>query len=391
MNKNNIIKEINNIKDDLISYRRYLHQNAEIGFELNKTYNFVTQKLKEFGYNPIKCGKCGISVDLIINKDFKTILFRADMDALPIKEETNLEYKSETNMHACGHDLHTTFLLGAAKILMKYKNELKCNIRFMFQPAEEILEGSKDMINNNILDNISEAYMLHVLVGSKYPTGTLIICDKEVVSSSCDYININIKGKSTHSAMPNLGIDTIMISNYVINIINYFILREFFNENINFCITEEKSGNTFNIISENTILNGTLRTFKKDVNRNFKQKLLIIFNGIDNIFNTQSKINYIQSVPSLINNLDLLNKIKDLINNNFNVIYTSTLEEEKKFSGSEDFSFISEKTPSLMTSICAGEFKKGYEYPLHNNKVTFDEKVIEYGVLYFVILALNYK
>ena len=98
-----------------------------------------------------------------------------------------------------------------------------------------------------------------------------------------------------------------------------------------------------------------------------------------------------RSVPSLINNLDLLNKIKDLINNNFNVIYTSTLEEEKKFSGSEDFSFISEKTPSLMTSICAGEFEKGYEYPLHNNKVTFDEKVIEYGVLYFVLLALNYK
>ena len=160
------------IKDELIEHRRWLHAHAETGFDLHQTADYVCRKLEDMGYLPRRIGRCGIVVDHN-RSEGPTILLRADMDALPIREETNLDFKSRTeNMHACGHDLHTAMLLGAAKLLVN--EDLSGNVRFLFQPAEELLEGAKDMIDAGVLEGVDAAMMIHAAL-APLPTGMAII------------------------------------------------------------------------------------------------------------------------------------------------------------------------------------------------------------------------
>ena len=148
MNNIDFLKEAKEIEKEILENQRYLHQNAEVGFELSKTTEYVKNKLEEFGLEVMPCGKNGL-VSLVGKGEGKTFLLRADMDALPIKEEADVDFACETgNMHACGHDFHTAMLLGAAKLLKNHENEINGTVKLMFQPAEEILSGAKNMIEN---------------------------------------------------------------------------------------------------------------------------------------------------------------------------------------------------------------------------------------------------
>ena len=319
-----------------------------------------------------------------INLGFdKTVGVRADMDALPIKEQANVEYKSDTNMHACGHDIHTAILLGVAKLLKKYENQLENNIKFMFQPAEELLEGAKDMINSGILNGVDEAYMIHVLVPASYDTGTVIISDNEITAPSCDYINIDVIGKSVHGAMPNLGVDTIKISSMIVN--------KLINQNNDYTLTFGSiiGGNTFNIIPDRVNLKGTLRTYDENVRFVVKNKIIEISNEIAKKFDGKVEIDFPTSAPVLINNLKLVEEFLEYVDKDMlDVVKTSELDGFKA-SGSEDFAYISQMVPSVMLSICAGKKEDGYIYPLHNENVIFDENVLYYGILLFFNIALK--
>lgn len=375
--------EVKNIMEEIITVRRYIHQNAEVGFELNNTLQFVKDKLLEYGYNSYELGKCGLICDINNNKN-KTILLRADMDALPIKEEANISFKSDRNMHACGHDIHTSILLGFAKIIKKYINELDFNIRLMFQPAEEILSGANDMIENGVLNNISEAYMLHVIIPSPFETGTIIISDSKRTAPSCDYININILGKSVHGAMPSLGIDPIIIASNII--------KELKNISDDYTLTFGmiNGGNTYNVVPSEVEIKGTLRTFDENVRSIIKDKIKNRSKEIANEFGGDVNVEFPTSAPVLINDLKLVEKISNLLTlNNLKVIKTSELEAKSKIIGSEDFAYVSQKVSSVMIGISAGKIEDGYNYPLHNENVIFDENVIFYGVLIYLYIALK--
>ena len=152
------------LQAELLKIRRYLHKNAEVGFALEKTCAYIEKKLTEYGYAPRRCGKAGIVAT--VGKGGKTFLLRADTDALPIAEQTGLSYACKNgNMHACGHDMHTAMLLGAAKLLKARESELNGRVKLLFQPAEELLEGAKDVIKNGVLDNPKPqaAMMIHVM------------------------------------------------------------------------------------------------------------------------------------------------------------------------------------------------------------------------------------
>ena len=190
-----LLNEVKEIENEIIEYRRYLHRNAEVGFELSKTVEFVKSKLQEFGCDAEPCGKNGL-VTVIGDKNNVTVLLRADMDALPVKEESDVEFLCNTgNMHACGHDMHTAMLLGTARLLKKHEKELRSGVKLMFQPAEEVLSGAKNMLENGLLegDKIKGAIMLHVMAGLPLKTGTVIVSSGGVGAPAADYFTINIQ------------------------------------------------------------------------------------------------------------------------------------------------------------------------------------------------------
>ena len=386
----NIKDEINKIIDELIVIRRYIHQNAEVGFELDNTISFVKEKLCGYGYKPYECGKSGVVVE--INRGFdKTILLRADMDALPIKEEAEIEFKSDVNMHACGHDIHTTILLGVAKLLKKYESRLKANVKLAFQPAEELLAGAIDMIADGLLDNVDEAYMIHVVTPTIYDTGTFIVSDDEVTASSCDYFQIKVIGKSVHGAMPSLGVDPIIIGSNIVTSLKHIETNEIdTKESYTLTFGTISGGNTFNVIPDEVILKGTLRTFNEEVRSYSKNRIVEISNHIAKAYNGRVELLFPTSTPVLINDLNLVSEVCDVLTkNNINVIKTSELDNKTKGSGSEDFAYITQKVPSVMLNLCAGNIRDGYKYPLHNSKVIFDENSIYYGILAFLSILLN--
>ena len=199
------------LKEETISNRRHIHQNAEVGLILPKTKKFVMEKLKEYGYEPEECGH---GIKAIIEKKGKVFLLRADMDALPMGEESGLEFacNTGTEAHTCGHDIHTSMLLTAAKMLKENEDKLEGTVKFMFQPAEENFLGSKNMIENGILENpkVDAALAYHVAAG-KMPVGIYMYNDNGTMMYSVDGFQIDIKGKGSHGAYPQNSIDPINI------------------------------------------------------------------------------------------------------------------------------------------------------------------------------------
>lgn len=205
-----LLQEIEKYKEDLVNARRYLHSHPEIGFNLPNTVAFIKKELLAMGYEPKPCGKSGLTVLAGGKKEGKVFMIRGDMDALPISEEAHVNFASQNgNMHACGHDMHTTMLLGAAKLLKAHEDEIEGTIKLDFQPSEENFQGANDMIQAGLLENpsVDAALMIHVMANLPMEPGTVIISDGGVSAPAADYFKIHIQGKGCHGSMPNNGVD----------------------------------------------------------------------------------------------------------------------------------------------------------------------------------------
>ena len=210
-----LLKEAESYKDLLVEDRRYLHTHPGTGFDIKDTVDYVRKQLEEMGYQPTNCGKAGLVALAGGKKPGKVFLIRGDMDALPMKEEAEVDFPSTNgNMHACGHDMHTAMMLGAARLLKAHEDEIEGTVKLMFQPAEEIFEGSHDMIEAGVLKNpdVDAALMIHVMAGLPVPAGTVISCDGGVSAPAADYFDIKVQGKGCHGSMPNKGVDPITAS-----------------------------------------------------------------------------------------------------------------------------------------------------------------------------------
>ncbi len=397
LNKDEFLNNAKNIEKELIEIRRFLHKNAEVGFELTKTVEFVKSHLADMGYNPEMCGKSGI-VATVGKGGGKTILLRADMDALPVTEETEEEFASRNgNFHGCGHDMHTAMLLGAAKLLKTHEKEINGTVKLMFQPAEEILSGSKNMIENGVLENPRAdcAIMLHVMAGLPIKTGVVIVSSGGISAPAADYFSIVIKGKGCHGSMPQEGVDALSVAAHTVIALQEISARELgVAEQALITIGKIKAGDAGNVIADSAFLEGTLRSYNDAVRERLKKRLVQISEGVSKTFRAKADVSFGNGCPSLVNNEELSQDVekylKELLGEDWVVNTGAFGEDSSKNGGSEDFSYISREIPSLMLAVAAGNSEEGFKYPQHHPKVKFDEAVLKTGAAVYAYNAIKW-
>ena len=398
-----LLKEAQNIQNELIKNRRYLHTHPETGFDITETKAYVKKELTDMGYTPIDCGKAGLTALAGGKRNGKVFLLRADMDALPIREEADVDFPSENgNMHACGHDMHTSMLLGAAKLLKQHEDEIHGTIKLMFQPAEEIFAGSKDMIDAGVLKNpdVDAALMIHVMAGLPMPSGTVIVCDGGISAPAADYFTIRIQGKSCHGSMPNNGIDPINAAAHIITALQEIHARELaLSDEAVLTFGTIHGGAAENVIPDFVELGGTIRTYDEDIRSFLKKRMTEISQGIAATFRASAKVSFGTGCPTLKNDYELSSCIStymtELLGKEkaFTAGALSALSGEKKApktAGSEDFAYISQEVPSIMLALAAGNPSEGYCFPQHHPKVKFDETALSYGTAIYAYAALRY-
>ena len=398
MTKHTLLDEAKTMQDEIIQHRRWLHAHAETGFSLHETKAYVKNELVKMGYAVQECGKAGLTTTAG-TPGGKVILLRADMDALPITEETGLFYASVGGtMHACGHDLHTAMLLGAAKLLKEHESELDGQVKFMFQPAEEIFEGSLDMIQNGILDNPKPdaACMFHVSTGIPLPAGTVIVSSPGVSAPAADYFTIQVQGKGCHGSAPQNGVDPLTAAAHILIALQEILSREIASaEEAVLTIGSFHGGEVGNVIPDSAELKGTIRTYDESIRTFLKQRLIEISQGIAASFRANATVCFGGCCPTLVNNQELSEDVteilKDLLGKN-SVFTTAQLGGGKpqRGGGSEDFAYITQEVPSVMLALAAGEPSKGHCYPLHHPKVTFDEDILATGSAAFAGIACSW-
>lgn len=366
------------LKDETIANRRHIHKNAETGLDLPKTKAYVMKKLTEYGLEP---KDCGYGVTATLGKGGKVLLLRADMDALPMPEESAEEFACPTGKeaHTCGHDFHAAMLLTAAKMLKEKEDTLEGTIKFMFQPAEETFEGSKNMIENGILENppVDAALAYHVSPG-KMPIGLFMYNDKDTMMYSVDGFKITIHGKGSHGAYPHVGVDPINIGVHIHLALQELIARE--SDPTHSCVLtigQFAGGTAANIIPETAVLQGTIRTNKPEARELLVRRMKEVAEKTAAVYNGTVDIEMISEVPPLICNPKLTDEVVGYMQELG--IPGLTPYPGISASASEDFAVIAEKVPSTFMYLSAGYLDERGQYPAHHPKAQFNEDVCPIG------------
>ena len=366
------------LKDETIANRRHIHKNAETGLDLPKTKAYVMEKLTEYGLEP---KDCGYGVTATLGKGGKVLLLRADMDALPMPEESGEEFACPTGKeaHTCGHDFHAAMLLTAAKMLKEKEDTLEGTIKFMFQPAEETFEGSKNMIENGILENppVDAALAYHVSPG-KMPIGLFMYNDKDTMMYSVDGFKITIHGKGSHGAYPHVGVDPINIGVHIHLALQELIARE--SDPTHSCVLtigQFAGGTAANIIPETAVLQGTIRTNKPEARELLVRRMKEVAEKTAAVYNGTVDIEMISEVPPLICNPKLTDEVVGYMQELG--IPGLTPYPGISASASEDFAVIAEKVPSTFMYLSAGYLDERGQYQAHLPKAQFNEDVCPIG------------
>lgn len=366
------------LKDEIIEDRRFIHAHAETGLDLPETKAYVIEKLKEYGITPVECG---YGVTATLGHGGKVLLLRADMDALPMPEESGEPFacKSGQAAHACGHDFHAAMLLTAARMLKENEDALKGTVKFMFQPAEETFEGSKNMIEHGILENpeVDAALAYHVSPG-KMPVGLYMYNDKDTMMYSVDGFRITVKGKGSHGAYPHAGVDPINIGVHIHLALQELIARE--SDPSHACVLtigKFEAGTAANIIPDTAVLEGTIRTNNKDARALLVRRMKEVAAKTAEVYNGTAEVTMISEVPPLVCDTEMTDEIVSYMN--AMDIPGLTPYPGVSASASEDFAVIAEKVPSTFMYLSAGFMDERGEYPAHHPKVQFNEEVCPIG------------
>lgn len=376
--------------DEFINIRHYLHAHPELSYKEFETSKFVQQKLSDFGIEHTVIATTGV-VGIIKgkNSDKRIIALRADMDALPITEENNIEYKSQNPgvMHACGHDVHTTCLLGAAKILNELKDNWEGTVKLIFQPGEERNPGGASiMIKEGVLEDPKPQSILALHVHPNLEVGKLSFRGGMVMASA-DEIYITIKGRGGHAASPHLTVDTILIASHLIISLQQLISRnnDPFNPSV-LSITSFQGGTTTNVIPSEVKLMGTFRAMNEEWR--FKAHDLIKKQATELVHSMGGEIdiNIDVGYPFVLNNQAFTASARS---NAVEYLGKENVEETELRMGAEDFAYYSHKIPACFYRLGVGNISKNITAGVHTPKFNIDEDAIKIGMGAMAWLAIS--
>lgn len=375
--------DIDELVPGMVAMRRDLHEHPELAFEEVRTSSIVAQRLQAMGLEVqtgiAKTGVVGLLRGGASKTGAKTIAIRADMDALPVHELNEIDYRStiDGKMHACGHDGHTSILLAVADILHKRRSELTGNVKFVFQPAEERIGGAEPMIKEGTMQGVDGIIGLHLI--SDYPLGRVGVRVGSVFASADRFI-LTVKGKGGHAAMPETTVDPIVISAYIVTALQTLISREtspFSPAVITIGIIQ--AGTAFNIIPERAEMHGTMRAFSAKHRSTLVRRISEIANGIATAMGGSCEINVIDGCPPCVND----SKMTEIVHN---AAVASVGEkavddgEEVMTTGSDDMACFLQAVPGCYFIVGAKNEEKGANYPHHHPRFNIDEDALPIGV-----------
>ena len=399
MQADKLLAEAEALQPRLQKWRRTIHRNPEIGFDLPKTRALVKQALTEMGYRPQDCGKAGILALAGGKRPGKTILLRGDMDALPIFEESGEVFASEIpgRMHGCGHDMHTAMMLGAARLLKTHEEELEGTVKLEFQPAEEIFQGSPDMLAHGLLEapHVDAAVMFHVLGGMPLPLGEVLVPGGGITMASCEQYHIVVHGKGGHGSMPENCIDPITAAAHIHIALQEINARELSQNDFGVLTTGRfAAGAASNVIPDTAEMWGTIRTTDPENKSGalIKQRMTEIAQGVAAAFRCTAEVAFSDFCPCMVVDetlsKDAFGYLSEMLGQG--VMDMTSLTGGKPGGGSEDFAFVSHEVPTVSLFLACGGPAQGCRYSQHHPKVRFDDSVLYKGSAAYGYVAMRW-
>ncbi|MEG0474947.1 MAG: amidohydrolase [Carnobacterium sp.] len=384
-------KSLANNFDETVAWRRHLHRYPEISFQETATRTYIFDRLTEFGYEDIrtKVGGGGLVTRLIGAQPGPEIAFRADFDALRIQEETQLPFASVNDgvMHACGHDGHTAILLSVAKVLKQFEAELKGEVVFIFQHAEEVLPGgAKSMIEDGALTDVDYVYGLHLRSPLEY--GKVQYCSGFSMAAA-DFFEITIQGKGGHGSSPHTSIDPIVVGSHLANQLQTLISRTKnpMQAGVLTISTFQAGSEANNVIPDTAYLKGTVRTFEPTLRSLLEEKIKTMAEHICAAYDATCTVTYTKGYPAVYNHPAETEVIKTVFTDKFGA---ETVETTPLRMGGEDFAYYLEKKPGSFFFVNSGNAEKGIVYPHHHPKFDIDERALLMGGKAFLTIAEHY-
>lgn len=380
-----IIEISNKYKQAVIDLRREFHQYPEASLYEYKTIDRIGQELDKLGVPYKKVADTGIITEIKGINPGKTVALRADIDALSVKELAECEYKSKNEgfMHACGHDCHISMLLGAAMILSEIKNELNGTVRLIFQPAEEIAQGAKKMIEAGALNGVDGVFGMHVW--SDIECGSVCIQEGPLMASA-DLFTITVRGKGGHGSAPHQGVDAVVASSAIVMNLQSIVSRELSPlDPAVVSVGTLNVGSRFNVIASEGTLCGTTRSFNPEVRNKFPEIIKRIAQDTASTYRAEAEVEYTFATPVVINDANcskIAEKSLDAIGAKSIII--------EKITGGEDFAEYLNRVPGIIALVGVGNEAKGACYPQHHPMYTVDEDALEIGTALYAQYAQDF-
>lgn len=380
-----LLKKVDLLYPEMVGWRRYLHQHPELSFHEQETATFVASRLREWGIEVrAGVGGNGIVGRLHGNGDGPAVALRADMDALPIQDEKQCEYSSKVSgaMHACGHDAHTATLLGVAKIMAEHREELKGDVVFLFQHAEEMTPGgAASMIECGALDDVDYVYGIHLW--TPFPVGTAY-CKGGPLMAAADEFEIVVKGKGGHGGLPHETVDSIAIASHLVVNLQTIVSRTVDpNEPCVVSVGSFHSGTSFNVIAEKAMLSGTVRTFNPELRLQVKQRLEAIVEQTCRMYGADFDIDYKLGYPPVINDEE---EMERFFRAGSSVV---AARQSPLIMAGEDFAYYLQRKKGCFMFVGAGNAQQGIVYPHHHPKFDIDETAMAFAAKLFINMAAD--
>lgn len=390
MNKyETIIQKAKELQPKIVEWRRDFHQHPEVALKELNTAKKVEKILKGFGIETkMMVNGTGVRGYLKGSKPGKTFALRADIDALPLQEETDVPYKSQNPgvMHACGHDAHTAMLLAAAKIFTEWKDRLPGNLVFLFQPAEETGDGARPMVEEGALEGVEAIFAIHVY--SSLAGGTLAYKAGPLLAAG-DFFDVKIMGKGGHGGLPHMAIDPITIAAQAITALQTIVSREvdpLESAVVSICKMEAGKG-AYNVIPDSATFGGTIRSHNPEMREYLPKRIKEILNGVVPGMRGTYEFNLMSKFPSLINHEGMTAFVVGIAQD---LLGKDKVVQIKPMMGSEDFSYYLQKIPGTFVFLGVENKEKGIIYPQHHPKYELDEDILPLGTALNIAVAMEY-